>query len=252
MVFLAGSILDVKTSELWLRSKNQKVVQEKVEREYNSSKNVVQESILPAQYLASQKIKSFKGAFGEDLKALHIKMNNRKLAYLPTEVKVQLILECGLKDWAGKSDISCIFFDVSKDMKEFFKVNRFKNFKILQDGRIFYTNNKTFPKEILDQINVLRGKQVGSPLKIWGAFPVAERCLTTEEAYQQILPVYTSLKELQENDVSGKKVTALHPVDVISSRGLSRRGILDELLKVGYGEKLCNQGKKIPFINCRM
>lgn len=200
---------------------------------------------IPKQYGAQEKGTIFKGAFQEDLPTLNIALKG--LNHLPFEVRVRLILECASKEWPDKEKYCGLFFTVPRDIQKFFKENSFKgHFDVLEDGRVFYSNNKKVPKEILDRIRELRREEAESPLKNWGDFQIAERYLPTEEAYQQILPVYTSLKELQENDVSGKKVTVLHPGDVISSRGLMERGILDEMPKVGYGENLCNQGKEDP------
>lgn len=200
---------------------------------------------IPKQYGAQKEGKFFKGAFEEDLPTLDITFKGLK--HLPFEVRVRLILECASKEWPGKKKYSGLFFTVPQEIQKFFEKNSFKgHFDVLQDGRVFYTNNKKVPKEILDQISDLRRREAELPLKNWGDFLISKRSLPTEKAYQQILPVYTSLKELQENDISSKKVTTVHPGNVISSRGLMERGILDELPNVGYGENLCNQGKKDP------
>ena len=273
MVLLMGAVLDVKASATWLRSKTRKAVQEKVERELShssefnkssidsvikeqskqvssflwtglvpsleevgSAENNVQERGLPEKYLVSKEYKSFKGAFEEDLSVLHVKLNNRKLSGLPIEVKVRLVLDCALKEWPGKNDVSCIFFDVPKDVKKFFEVNSLNAFRVLEDGRIFYVGPKTgLALEVSQKIEKMEDTD-----SIYKCADLKEKFL------KDILPDTINLEELKKSDISFQEAHVLKPGDVISSYGLMERGFLDCMPEVGYGNNTCNQGKEDP------
>jgi hypothetical protein len=271
MVLLMGSVFGVKSSERVLRSKTRKFVQKEVEKQLGrpykphldspsleavikkESKQISKQinsllwtglgifgeesgDTIPEKYLSSKEIKSFKGAFGEDLSALHVKLNNRKLSGLPTEVKVRLVLDCALKEWPGKNDVSCIFFEAPEEVKEFFKRNFLNTLRILEDGRIFYVG----PKTGLDLEASQKIEKMEDTDSIY-------KCVDPKEKFlKDILPDTINVEELKKSDISFQETHVLKPGDVISSCGLMERGFLDCMPGVGYGNNTCNQGQEDP------